>query len=126
MDIKIIPTKNQTKIINKGWGYELWMINHNQYCGKILHFNPNSKCSMHYHMIKNETWFINTGEFILRYIDGENAETIEIKLNEKDSINIPNGLPHQLETVTGGEIIEISTQHYDTDSIRVSKGDSQK
>ena len=29
----------------KGWGYELWIVNNNLYCGKILHFNNGKKCS---------------------------------------------------------------------------------
>jgi hypothetical protein len=32
-------------------------------------------------------------------------------------------MPHQLEAITDGEIFEISTQHFDSDSYRVQKGD---
>lgn len=125
MEVFYEPIKNEIKKVDKGWGYELWLVNNTKYCGKILHFNPNSKFSMHYHLNKDESWYVQKGEFILRYINGKNAETVELNLKENDSIRIPTGLPHQLETKEGGEIIEISTQHFEEDSIRIMKGDSQ-
>ena len=119
------PLINNTKIVEKGWGYELWIINNEKYCGKSLFFNENSKCSMHYHLKKEETWLVHSGSFILRYINGETAEVVEVDLKDNESYTIPIGLPHQLETKTGGEIIEISTEHFENDSYRVWKGDSQ-
>lgn len=119
------PIKNNLKKVEKGWGHELWIINNNLYCGKILHFNKNSKFSMHYHLQKDETWYVLSGEFTFRYIDGNNAEIKEKKLKKDESITIPKGLPHQLETIDGGEIMEVSTQHFENDSFRISKGDSQ-
>ena len=119
------PIISKPKIIEKGWGYELWIINNDKYCGKSLFFNENSKCSMHYHLKKEETWFVKYGIFILRYINGENAEVIELELKDNETYTIPIGLPHQLETKTGGEIIEISTEHFEYDSYRIWKGDSQ-
>jgi len=126
MASEIKPIFLKPKIIEKGWGKEIWIVNNNKYCGKLLYFNKNSKFSMHYHILKNETWFINEGEFIFRYYNGENADIIQKKLKKNDCINIPSCLPHQLECINGGCIIEISTQHFDTDSFRIIKGDSQK
>ena len=80
---------------------------------------------MHYHLKKEETWLVHSGSFILRYINGETAEVVEVDLKDNESYTIPVGLPHQLETKTGGEIIEISTEHFENDSYRVWKGDSQ-
>ena len=121
MDLKI----EKTKIIEKGWGYELWIINNNKYCGKILYFNENSKCSMHYHLKKEETGLVKSGKFKLKYIDGTTADIKEIELLENMSYTIPIGFTHQLETETGGEIFEISTEHFENDSYRIFKGDSQ-
>lgn len=120
------PTRLQPIRIEKGWGYEIWMVNNKKYCGKLLHFNGTAKFSMHYHLVKDETWYVNKGNFIFRWIDTSNANIITEKLTEGDCIHIPIGLPHQLETESGGEIIETSTEHFDEDSYRVMKGDSQK
>ena len=44
--------------VPKGWGEELIIENNELYCGKILQFNAGCKFSMHYHMIKDETWCV--------------------------------------------------------------------
>ena len=112
--------------VPKGWGEEVIITNNEKYCGKILRFNRGAKFSMHYHMIKDETWYVNEGLFIYRWIDTETAETHEQQLGLGDVVRQYPGQPHQLEALSDGEVFEISTQHFDSDSYRVWKGDSQK
>ena len=51
--------------VDKKWGYELWVHNDEDYCGKLLVFNKiGDKFSMHYHLIKKETWYFQKGAFI--------------------------------------------------------------
>ena len=119
------PEKLQKRIVKKGWGKEEWIVNNDKYCGKILYFNKNSKFSMHYHLIKDETWHILEGSFILKYIDLTNAEVIETHLNEGDIYRIRPNVPHQLIVSNPGKILEISTEHTDEDNYRVFPGDSQ-
>lgn len=123
--MKLIPDLIEPQRIDKGWGYEIWLVNNNKYCGKILHFYKMGQFSMHYHMKKDETWYIKEGEFLFKWIDTVNADVKEVKLDIGKSIRIPIGLPHQLIALTEGEIIEISTEHFEDDSYRVIKGDSQ-
>lgn len=111
--------------IAKGWGHEIIFENNELYCGKLLVFKKGAKFSMHYHMIKDETWFVQEGEFIYRWIDTETAEVIEQLLIKGDSVRQYPGQPHQLEAVSDGTIYEVSTTHYNTDSYRVWRGDSQ-
>ena len=112
--------------IAKGWGYEIIITNNEKYCGKVMVFVQGAKFSMHYHMIKDETWYVNSGEFLYRWIDTETAEVHEQKLVKGDVVRQLPGQPHQLEALTYGEVFEVSTQHFDSDSYRVWKGDSQK
>ena len=100
--------------------------NNELYCGKILMFKKGCKFSMHYHLIKDETWFIAEGEFLYRWIDTETADIYEEELKPGDVVRQLPGQPHQLMAHTDGSIIEVSTEHFDDDSYRVSKGDSQK
>jgi mannose-6-phosphate isomerase-like protein (cupin superfamily) len=44
-------------------------------------------------------------------------------LTTGDVVTIPIGMPHQLEAIEEGEIFEISTEHFDSDSYRIKKGD---
>ena len=110
--------------VPKGWGAEVIIENNEMYCGKLLIFKEGCKFSMHYHLIKDETWYVDKGEFIYRWIDTESAETIEQKLKPGDVVRQRVGQPHQLIALTDGTVFEVSTQHFDEDSYRVVKGDT--
>lgn len=111
--------------IPKGWGHEIIFENNELYCGKLLNFKKGAKFSMHYHMIKDETWYVQEGEFIYRWINTETAEVNERILKVGDTVRQYPGQPHQLEAITDGVVYEVSTEHFDDDSYRVWKGDSQ-
>ena len=111
--------------VPKGWGEEIIIENNELYCGKILIFKEGCKFSIHYHMNKDETWWVEYGEFIYRWIDTETAEMNEVKLEEGDVVRQRPGQPHQLEAISNGRIFEVSTHHEDSDSYRVIKGDTQ-
>jgi mannose-6-phosphate isomerase-like protein (cupin superfamily) len=111
--------------VSKGWGHEVVIVNTPLYCGKILHFNTGAKFSMHFHMKKTETWYIQSGRFHFRWIDTTNADILESMLVAGDCVTIHPGDPHQLACVESGDVYEFSTEHFDSDSYRVQKGDSQ-
>ena len=123
MGHKIKPKVCEGCKVPKGWGEELIIENNEMYCGKLLIFKKGCRFSMHYHLIKDETWYVNKGEFIYRWIDTESAETIEQELKVGDVVRQRVGQPHQLIALTDGEVFEVSTQHFDEDSYRVVKGD---
>ena len=125
MGHKIKPKVCEGCKVPKGWGEELIIENNEMYCGKLLIFKKGCKFSMHYHLIKDETWYVDKGEFIYRWIDTETAETIEQKLKPGDVVRQRVGQPHQLIALTDGTVFEVSTQHFDEDSYRVIKGDTQ-
>ena len=75
---------------------------------------------MHYHMIKDETWYVQKGAFQFDWIDTENGERCYTQIQEGDVIEIKKGLPHQLTALTEEAIVfEVSTQHFDEDSYRI-------
>lgn len=117
--------KDKVERVEKGWGYELIFANTQKYCGKILHFNKDAKFSMHYHIEKEETWYVQSGRFIFKWINTETAEVLEEILAPGDCITNKIGEPHQLLCLEEGDIFEVSTTHKDSDSYRVMKGDSQ-
>jgi mannose-6-phosphate isomerase-like protein (cupin superfamily) len=118
--------KCKKEIVPKGWGYEeIWASTYG-YAGKILHFNQGAKFSMHFHKIKDETWYVLEGKFRLLIIDTNNADIKEIELNVGDVWrNIPL-LPHQLICLEAGKVIEVSTADTSADNYRVFPGDSQQ
>jgi len=123
MGHKIKPKVCEGCKVPKGWGEELIIENNEMYCGKLLIFKKGCRFSMHYHLIKDETWYVDKGEFIYRWIDTESAETIEQKLKPGDVVRQRVGQPHQLIALTDGTVFEVSTEHFDEDSYRVVKGD---
>ena len=125
--MKYKPTPQKGKKVEKKWGYELWIHNTESYCGKLLVFNKGAKFSMHYHILKEETWYVSKGEFEYYWIDTQNADEHKTLLSEGDIIHLKKGQPHQLKSLLeGSTIFEVSTQHFDNDSYRVKTGDSQK
>jgi mannose-6-phosphate isomerase-like protein (cupin superfamily) len=116
--MKINPTK-----VEKTWGYELWIHNDSQYCGKLLVFtNEGNRFSMHYHMIKNETWYIQKGAFEFHWIETDTAILHKDILNVGDVVYIERGKPHQLISLEPESIVfEVSTEHFDNDSYRIYK-----
>ena len=81
---------------------------------------------MHFHDKKEETWFVKSGKLLFKYINTDDSDEHQKEINVDDIIHIKRLLPHQLIAIEESEIIEVSTTHYDYDSYRVGKGDSQK
>ena len=69
IDIKHVP---------KGWGYEKWIVNKPEYCGKLLFFEKGKQCSWHYHKLKDEVFYLQSGKLLVRYGDDEDLSLIHI------------------------------------------------
>jgi mannose-6-phosphate isomerase-like protein (cupin superfamily) len=123
---KMIPRFTTPETVDKGWGKEQWLCNNEEYCGKLLEFNAGSKFSMHYHLNKREHFYVLKGFLILTFFNLQNADKKSHNLLEGQVVEIPRGVPHQIEAKENSVIIEISTHHEDSDSYRIAKGDSQK
>jgi len=112
------------EFVPKGWGFEKWIVNNEEYCGKLLYFAKGKKCSYHYHKLKDETFYVQSGKLIVRYADHDNLEIAdETILNPGDKFHIYRGLRHQMEALEDTELFEFSTQHFEEDSYRVIQGD---
>jgi quercetin dioxygenase-like cupin family protein len=110
--------------VPKGWGFEKWIVNTEEYCGKLLYFVKSKKCSWHYHKLKDETFYIQSGKILLKYSDDDEiVDANEIILNKGDNFHIYRGLRHQMFALEDTELFEFSTQHFDEDSHRLERGD---
>jgi len=108
----------------KGWGRELWIANSPLYCGKILEVKKGKRCSIHYHKIKDETFYILKGKVEMNlFPEGYPAEPKTIIMEKGDTVHIPKELAHQFRGIEDTEILEISTQHFEEDSYRHVRGD---
>lgn len=130
--------------VEKGWGFERWIVNKEEYCGKLLHIDWDKRLSLHYHKLKDETFYCQSG--IVRIVYYQNPELDELATDWKsfdkatrfedsgmgvvylepgESFHIPIGMRHTVRAFGVGpaNIFEFSTQHFDSDSYRVLKGD---
>ena len=112
------------KFVPKGWGHELWIVNKEEYCGKLLYIKKGKKCSWHFHKIKDEVFYLQSGRLLVRYSDQEDIDQCTtFTMLPGESFHIYTGLIHQMEALEDSELFEFSTQHFDSDSHRIIKGD---
>jgi len=115
----------------KGWGLERWIDNNELYCGKLLTVFKGLFCSVHYHKLKTETFFIQSGLITMRVWEkpfvAEDIDIVNVKefvMEPGDRLVIPPNTPHQFGGILSESVIlEISTQHFEADSVRIIKGD---
>ena len=109
------------KIVEKVWGNEIWMANTELYCGKLLSLNKGKRCSLHYHEIKDETFYIYFGKVLMELGNKANV------LIKGDSVRIKPNTKHRFSGLERSILIETSTHHKDDDSYRIElSGDVPK
>ena len=112
------------KYVPKGWGYEKWISNSEKYCGKLLFVFKDRRCSYHYHKLKDETFYVQSGAIRLYYgTNDDYSNANHIVLVKGDKFHVAPGLRHQMLALEDAEVFEFSTQHFDDDSYRVVDGD---
>jgi len=114
--VRSVPGEN---FVEKGWGYEKWIVNTKDYCGKLLHVDEGKHCSWHYHHQKDETFYVQSG--MLHVVLGSDAE--EFILTPGDSLHIPPGTLHKFAALEDTDFFEFSTHHDDEDTVRLVEGD---
>ena len=117
-----MPAGKPIHIQPKGWGEEHWIHNGEDYCGKKMFLKKGKRCSLHFHVLKHETFYISKGKVQMEFVhkDGK-KETFE--MNRGDTCEISPGLMHRFTGLEDSEMFEFSTQHFETDSYRVERGD---
>jgi len=120
-----MPTTSlEIEFVPKGWGFEKWIVNCDEYCGKLLYFVKGKRCSWHYHKLKDEVFYVQSGRLLVLYSDEDDLDSAhETVLNAGDNFHVYRGLRHQMRALEDTELFEFSTQHFDSDSHRIRKGD---
>lgn len=106
-------------IHTKLWGTERWLVNDPErgYCVKEMTVLPGFQCSLHYHDIKDETFYVVMGTLML------NVDGIMHRLEVGDWYRIKPGSIHRFHA-TGGvacTFVEASTFHSDEDVVRLEE-----
>jgi quercetin dioxygenase-like cupin family protein len=100
----------------KVWGEEHWIVNE-AYCGKKLVIEKGASCSLHYHKLKDETFYVLSG---LVRMDLGTEQWDEVRtLRPGDSVRVKPWTIHRFTGLEPSEVIEFSTHHEDSDSYRL-------
>ena len=103
------------KFVNKVWGSENWLVNNKKYCAKFLNLKKGYQCSYHYHKKKDETFYCLEG--CVKLIVEKKLYT----LATGQQIRIKPKQKHKFNAITDtAKILEVSTQHFDSDSYRIT------
>ena len=105
-------------VVDKLWGREEWLVN-DAYCVKRMYLNEGYQCSLHYHEVKDETFYVIDGTVML------NVDGVMHRLEAGDYRRIKPGSLHRFHA-TGGPatFIECSTYHDDADVVRLEESRS--
>lgn len=120
----------EKKYVSKGWGYEEWLCNNDLYCGKKLHFWKGKRCSWHYHLEKEETFWVIKGRILVYHsmddcmdkngFDAKLANSIELDVG--DTFHVVPCMRHMIVGLVESDLVEFSTRHFEKDSYRLQKG----
>ena len=118
--MSLIPVKKDQLVnfVEKVWGHEEWIINTEKYCGKKLFFKEGYRLSMHYHKIKDETFYVVSGRVLMETEYEGKKETRVMTPGDVQRI-LPNML-HRVTALHDSDVIEFSTHHTDDDSYRIT------
>jgi len=101
------------KTVDKPWGKEIWFAMTQHYMGKILIINPNQQVSLHVHMYKEETFYIEQGDMQL----SNNGHSKIYKAGRR--VHIKPRTKHSMQAFDEKVILfEVSTPHPE-DSVRI-------
>ena len=74
--------------------------------------------------IKDEVFYIQSGKVIVKYSMGDDIlRASEKVLGPGDNFHVFRGLRHRIIALEDTQLFEFSTQHFDSDSHRIEKGD---
>jgi len=96
------------KRVEKPWGYELWWAHTDKYVGKILHINEGECLSYQYHVKKDETIYLLSGNMHLE-IEVEGEEKKEVNMVPGESIRIKPYTKHRFTALSECKVLEAST-----------------
>ena len=93
-------------LFKTAYGYEIVWTNTASYCGKILVFeNVGAKLPLHFHKLKNKSWFVNVGKFKVQWIDTVDGKVYAKELPEGSVFHVPALMPASLESLSNNSSI---------------------
>src|SRR3990167_5976733 len=100
----------------KLWGTEREIVTTEKYTGKRLDLNPGNVSSTHRHLVKEETFYVDSGVVLLEFYDEQNRYRTDVAmLTPGQAVTIAPGTYHAFRGLVASRIIEFSTPHHEDD-----------
>jgi mannose-6-phosphate isomerase-like protein (cupin superfamily) len=120
---RFVVNAEQRTYVEKKWGYEDWIWN-GRYCGKKLFIEKGKECSFHYHKVKDEVMYLQSGKVLLTYgWDEDINQAAQLTLTPDMAFHIPPGMWHKFHGLEESMMFEFSTHHSDKDVVRAGQPD---
>lgn len=105
------PATSPLPTVKKAWGREVILVNNELYCAKYLFVAPGWQCSLHRHLLKDETFLVLDGAIRLEVGNDRHF------LFRNDRYRIHRGTWHRFANLESTDtcILEVSTHHDDAD-----------
>ena len=98
--------------VDKPWGYELrWAIT-DRYLGKIIHVDAGHQLSLQYHVQKDESLYVLSGDLDL-VLENEAGEIETHRLTPGMSARVHPGRRHRFQAVSDVDLCEVSSPEID-------------
>ena len=98
--------------VDKPWGYELrWAIT-DRYLGKLIHVDAGQALSLQYHVQKDETIFVLSGDLDL-VLEDDGGVIQTHRMTAGMSARVRPGRRHRFQAVTGVDLCEVSSPEID-------------
>ena len=96
-------------VVKTDYGYEVVWAESADYQAKFVVFEKSGKTPIYMHKDKNKSWFINNGNFRIRWIDTTDGKLYQQDSSEGVSFNVPASMPVSLECLgSNGSVTEVS------------------
>ena len=97
--------------VDKPWGHEIVWAETARYVGKILHIAEGQELSRQYHVKKDETFLVQSGQMDLEVGQGPTSRCL--RMAPGDSFHCTPRTIHRMVAVTDVDVIEVSTPELD-------------
>jgi mannose-6-phosphate isomerase len=98
--------------VDKPWGYELrWAIT-DRYLGKLIHVDAGQALSLQYHVQKDETIFVLSGDLDL-VLEDDGGVIQTHRMTAGMSARVRPGRRHRFQAVTDVDLCEVSSPEID-------------
>lgn len=102
------------RIVDKPWGYEVIWAETDKYVGKRLVIRPKKRLSRQYHVKKDETFCVLSGDMQLQLGHPCDEDYASINMSVGSTFRCPPGLVHRMVAgIDGVEVLGVSTPELD-------------